>query len=68
VREYDAEPESDFQKAMRRRTKDKKLYNHVTKTFTEMNVKHICNVPKRCVPPPECAACAVCVVCASVGH
>lgn len=47
VREYDAEPESDFQKAMRRRTKDKKLYNHVTKTFTEMNVKRICNVPKR---------------------
>jgi hypothetical protein len=47
VREYDAEPKSDFQRAMRRRTQSKKLYNHVTKTFTEMNVKRICNVPKR---------------------
>jgi len=32
---------------MRRHVKDKKLYNHVTKTFTDMNVKRICNVPKR---------------------
>lgn len=49
VQTYDAEPKSDFQKAMRRHVKDKKLYNHVTKTFTDMNVKRICNVPKR--PP-----------------
>lgn len=47
VREYTSEPTSDFQKAMRRQVKNNKLYNHVTKTFTDMNVKRICQVPKR---------------------
>ncbi len=42
---YGSEPRSDYQKRLRREST--LLMNHVTRTFNDLNVERICEIPKR---------------------